>query len=138
MTASCTWTGELGGTKSAKRHLRKLRGKQTRFRKDCDHVLSKQIVESVNEGDTIEVQAVGLKPQRYVDECIKVMHTQAHVPFINPLTSAARPDPQIDFAALLRRDTLVSTPPGLLDDALSILNWLEDWVKVSAILGQLG
>jgi transposase len=28
------------GTPSAKRHLRHLRGKQARFRKDCDHVLS--------------------------------------------------------------------------------------------------
>jgi len=44
------------GTKSAKRHLRKLRGKQARFRKDCDHVLSKQIVQSVNEGDTIVLE----------------------------------------------------------------------------------
>lgn len=34
------------GSKSAKRHLRALRGKQARFRRDCDHVLSKQIVRS--------------------------------------------------------------------------------------------
>ena len=31
------------GSKSAKRHLRHLRGKQARFRRDCDHVLSKQL-----------------------------------------------------------------------------------------------
>jgi IS605 OrfB family transposase len=32
------------GSKSAKRHLKKLRGSSARFRRDCDHVLSKQIV----------------------------------------------------------------------------------------------
>jgi len=41
------------GTKSAKRHLRKVRRKQARFRRDCDHVLSKQIVQSVEPGCTI-------------------------------------------------------------------------------------
>ena len=41
------------GTKSAKRHLKKLSGRQRRFRKDCDHVLSKRIVESVKSGATI-------------------------------------------------------------------------------------
>ncbi len=35
------------GSHSAKRHLRRLRGRQRRFRRDCDHVLSKQIVHSV-------------------------------------------------------------------------------------------
>ena len=41
------------GTKSAKRHLKKLSGRQRRFRKDCDHVLSKRLVQSVGEGGTI-------------------------------------------------------------------------------------
>jgi putative transposase len=41
------------GTKSAKRHLKKLSGKQKRFRADCDHVLSKRLVESVLGGATI-------------------------------------------------------------------------------------
>jgi putative transposase len=44
------------GTKSAKRHLRKMRGKQRRFRRDCDHVLSKQIVASAPLGATIVVE----------------------------------------------------------------------------------
>ena len=44
------------GTKSAKRHLRKLRHKQARFRKDSDHVLSKQIVRSVQPGGTIVLE----------------------------------------------------------------------------------
>jgi len=41
------------GTKSAKRHLKKLSGRQKRFRKDCDHVLSKQLVRSVPTGTTL-------------------------------------------------------------------------------------
>jgi IS605 OrfB family transposase len=41
------------GTKSAKRRLKKLSGKQKRFRKDCDHVLSKRLVKSVEAGATL-------------------------------------------------------------------------------------
>lgn len=41
------------GTKSAKRHLKKLSGRQRRFRKDCDHVLSKRLVQSVQSGATL-------------------------------------------------------------------------------------
>lgn len=41
------------GTKSAKRHLKKLSGRQKRFRKDCDHVLSKRLVQSVKSGATL-------------------------------------------------------------------------------------
>lgn len=44
------------GSKSAKRHLRTMRGKQARFRRDCDHVLSKQIVESAQPGATIVLE----------------------------------------------------------------------------------
>lgn len=41
------------GTSSAKRHLRKLAGKVNRFRRDCDHVLSRRIVDSVSPGTTL-------------------------------------------------------------------------------------
>ena len=41
------------GTRSAKRHLRKVKGTQARFRRDCDHVLSSQIVQSAQPGATI-------------------------------------------------------------------------------------
>lgn len=41
------------GTKSAKRHLKKLSGCQRRFRRDCDHVLSKRLVQFVGKGATI-------------------------------------------------------------------------------------
>jgi IS605 OrfB family transposase len=41
------------GTKSAKRHLKKISRRQRRFRSNCDHVLSKRLVQSVNSGATI-------------------------------------------------------------------------------------
>ena len=44
------------GTKSAKRHLRRVRHRQARFRRDCDHVLSKQIVRSVEPGATLVLE----------------------------------------------------------------------------------
>ncbi|MCG8349678.1 MAG: transposase [Chloroflexales bacterium] len=44
------------GTKSAKRRLKKLRRKQARFRRDGDHALSKQIVQSVEPGATMVVE----------------------------------------------------------------------------------
>lgn len=44
------------GTKSAKRRLRATRRAQARFRRDCDHVLSKQIVQSVEPGGVIVLE----------------------------------------------------------------------------------
>lgn len=44
------------GTKSAKRHLKQIRHQQARFRKNCDHVLSKQIVQSAQPGGTIVLE----------------------------------------------------------------------------------
>jgi len=44
------------GTKSAKRHLRHLRGKQARFRRDCDHLLSKQLAETTAPGGTLVLE----------------------------------------------------------------------------------
>jgi IS605 OrfB family transposase len=44
------------GTKSAKRHLKRVRHRQRRFRRDCDQVLSKQIVQSVEPGGTIVLE----------------------------------------------------------------------------------
>jgi IS605 OrfB family transposase len=44
------------GSKSAKRHLKRLRRKQARFRRDCDHVLSKEIVQSVEPGAAIVLE----------------------------------------------------------------------------------
>jgi len=44
------------GTRSAKRHLCRLAGKVNRFRRDCDHVLSRRIVDSVAPGTVIVVE----------------------------------------------------------------------------------
>ena len=44
------------GTRSAKRHLRRVAGKVNRFRRDCDHVLSRRIVDSVEPGTVIVVE----------------------------------------------------------------------------------
>lgn len=44
------------GTKSAKRHLKKLAGRLIRFRRDCDHVISKRIVQSAESGATIVIE----------------------------------------------------------------------------------
>jgi IS605 OrfB family transposase len=41
------------GTRSAKRHLRRLNDRLARFRRDCDHVLSKRLVRSMSPGDTL-------------------------------------------------------------------------------------
>jgi putative transposase len=41
------------GTRSAKRHLKKVAGRTARFHRDCDHVLSKRIVQSTPAGATI-------------------------------------------------------------------------------------
>jgi putative transposase len=44
------------GTRSAKRHLRSLAGREQRFRRDCDHVLSKSILNGLPPGTTIVVE----------------------------------------------------------------------------------
>jgi putative transposase len=44
------------GTRSAKRHLKKLSGKQFRRRRDHDHVLSKRIVQNAPEGATVVLE----------------------------------------------------------------------------------
>jgi len=47
---------QLNGSKSAKHHLRRLAGRQARFRRDCDHVISKRIVSNVEPGTTIVIE----------------------------------------------------------------------------------
>lgn len=44
------------GAKSAQRHLRRVRHRQARFRRDCDHVLSKQIIRSIEPGGTLVLE----------------------------------------------------------------------------------
>jgi putative transposase len=47
---------QANGTKSAKRRLRSLAGRDRRFRRDCDHVLSRRVVASVAPGTVIVVE----------------------------------------------------------------------------------
>lgn len=47
---------QSNGSKSAKRHLRTLAGRTQRFRRDCDHVLSKNILSGVESGTVIVVE----------------------------------------------------------------------------------
>jgi len=44
------------GTDSAKRHLKKLSQKENRFRKDCDHVISRRIVDTVVPGSVVVLE----------------------------------------------------------------------------------
>jgi len=52
-------------TKSAKRHLRKISGKERRFKADVNHVISRRIIENLNPGDTIVLEDLtGIRNQR--------------------------------------------------------------------------
>jgi len=44
------------GTKSAKRHLKQLSGRTARFRSDCDHVVSRQLIRSLTPGTLIVIE----------------------------------------------------------------------------------
>lgn len=50
------------GTKSAKRHLKKLSGKQARFQKNTNHVISKRIVQKAK----VNRQAIALEELRHI------------------------------------------------------------------------
>ena len=44
------------GTKSAKRHLKKLSGRTARFRTNCDHSVSRQLLQAIAPGTTIVIE----------------------------------------------------------------------------------
>jgi IS605 OrfB family transposase len=53
------------GTKSAKRHLRKLSGKEKRFKADVNHCISKSIINNLNKGDTLVLEDLtGIRAKR--------------------------------------------------------------------------
>lgn len=53
------------GTKSAKRHLGRLRGKEQRFKADANHCISKQIIADLDQGDTIILENLtGIRKKR--------------------------------------------------------------------------
>ena len=47
---------QANGSKSAKRHLRNLAGRSARFRRDCEHVLSRSILHGITAGTTVVVE----------------------------------------------------------------------------------
>src|SRR3989449_3344719 len=62
------------GTKSAKRHLKKLSGKEARFRKNTNHVISKRIVQKAKANN----QAIALEELRHIRQRTErtVRHSQ--------------------------------------------------------------
>jgi IS605 OrfB family transposase len=53
------------GTKSAKRHLKRLRGQERQFRADINHQVSKRIIQSLHAGDTIVLEELtGIRNKR--------------------------------------------------------------------------
>lgn len=62
------------GTKSAKRHLKKLSGKEARFRKNTNHVISKRIVQKAQANQ----QAIAIEELRHIRQRTErtVRHSQ--------------------------------------------------------------
>ena len=70
-------------------------------------------------------------------EFIKVMQ-QAGVEFRVASTGQPRPEPiRVDFERTLRMDTLVSSPPGTLDDVIAVAEWLDGWIHLGWILNTI-
>lgn len=64
------------GTKSARRRLRHISGKENRFRKDCDHVLSRRIVDSVDSGSIIVLEDLtAIRNKKYGRDFNRKLHT---------------------------------------------------------------
>lgn len=58
-------------------------------------------------------------------ELINVMNV-AGVEFRRPDGTVRRGPVNVDFDRLLRRDTLVATPPGILDSTLAVMSWADE------------
>lgn len=66
------------GTKSAKRHLRKLRGRQTRFMQNVNHLVSKEIVGGMDAGDIIVMENLrGIRARRRGKELNRLLSNWA-------------------------------------------------------------
>ena len=63
---------QANGSKSARRHLRNLAGREQRFRRDCDHVISSSIVRGITPGTTIVLENLTNIRNR-----VKVYHGEA-------------------------------------------------------------
>ncbi len=72
------------GTKSAKRHLRKLSGKLFRQRKDHDHVLSKSIIQHASPGSSIVLEnlsGIRTRVTRRKGEDMRKVHSWSYAQF---------------------------------------------------------
>ena len=63
---------QTNGSKSAQRHLRSLAGREQRFRRDCDHVISSSILHGIEPGTTIVIENL-----TNIRKGVKVRHGEA-------------------------------------------------------------
>lgn len=63
---------QAAGTKSAKRHLKKLSGREARFRRDTNHVISKKLVEKAKDTN----RAIALEDLRHLRKRATVWRSQ--------------------------------------------------------------
>jgi len=101
------------GTKSAKRHLRTIKRRRARFRKNADHLLSKQIVLSAEPGATIVLE--NLKDIRKRMRAKRRSQTKRRMhswPFANLKT-------KIEYKAEERGCTVVAVDPRHTSQACS-------------------
>ena len=57
---------QKANTKSAKRHLKRLSGKEKRFKADINHQISKKIINNLNPGDTLVLEDLkGIRNKRF-------------------------------------------------------------------------
>ena len=67
------------GSRSAKRHLVHVSGREKRFKADVNHVISRRIIDSMNPGDTIVLEDLcGIRNQRLRKKQRKNIHSWAY------------------------------------------------------------
>mgnify|MGYP001481483063 CR=1 FL=1 len=91
------------GTDSAKRHLKRLGSRENRFRRDCDHVVSKRLVQQHPQGTCFVVEDL-----TGINRRVKVRREQRHV---RHSWSFARLKFFLEYKARLRGGALVSVDP---------------------------
>jgi hypothetical protein len=62
-------------------------------------------------------------------ELTNVMHV-AGVKFRTPSGKDRRGPIKVDFARLIRRDTLINTPPAIVDSSMSVMSWANEAVDL--------
>jgi putative transposase len=104
---------QKSGTKSAKRHLRKLKRRRWRFWKDADHILSKQIVSAAEPGATIVLENLkDIRKRMKAKRCTKTKRRMHSWPF-------ASLKAKIEYKAVERGCTVVAVDPRHTSQACS-------------------